>query len=473
MAKEHQLDLLKNDLSRWNIWRTPFNMYAASLLEEIDLQNADLHGAILVEVELQAANLHKANLRDANLRDANLIQADLRGADLRNVNLRGAKLTQANLSGANLSGADLRGANLGNANLTSAFLYGANLTGTNLNQANLKQARLNNASLRQASLRNCELEEANLNEVDLSEADLRESSLFRASLIKVNAAKADFRGARLFTASLEHTDLSDADLSRTDLRSANLSGAKLVRTILAESTMLYAIVGNTFFGDLDLSEVNRLETVNHDGPSIISIDTIAKSKGKIPEAFLKGCGLSNWEIQEAKLYDPSLSNDEVTNILYEIYPLRATQAIQISPLFISYTHLDTAFVDRLDGKLEEKGVRFWRDTRDLRAGRIGKQIDQALRQNPTVLLVLSKNALRSDWVEHEVRTARWLEKELERDVLCPVALDNSWKSGFWPARLMEQIMEYNILDFSEWQDDVKFERMFRKLIDGLELFYKG
>lgn len=43
----------------------------------------------------------------------------------------------------------------------------------------------------------------------------------------------------------------------------------------------------------------------------------------------------------------------------------------------------------------------------------------------------------------------------------------------WPKRIMEQIMEYNILDFSEWEDDVKFEGMFSKLIDGLELFYKG
>jgi hypothetical protein len=38
---------------------------------------------------------------------------------------------------------------------------------------------------------------------------------------------------------------------------------------------------------------------------------------------------------------------------------------------------------------------------------------------------------------------------------------------------MEQIMEYNILDFSDWKDDSKFEDMFRKLIDRLGLFYKG
>ena len=80
--------------------------------------------------------------------------------------------------------------------------------------------------------------------------------------------------------------------------------------------------------------------------------------------------------------------------------------------------------------------------------------------------------MRSDWVEHEARTARELEKELGRDVLCPVALDVAWKDCKWPARLREQIMEYHILDFSKWQDDAEFTKMFRKLVDGLDLFYK-
>jgi len=35
------------------------------------------------------------------------------------------------------------------------------------------------------------------------------------------------------------------------------------------------------------------------------------------------------------------------------------------------------------------------------------------------------------------------------------------------------VREYNILDFSAWKDDGKFGDTFNKLIDGLELFYKG
>jgi hypothetical protein len=55
----------------------------------------------------------------------------------------------------------------------------------------------------------------------------------------------------------------------------------------------------------------------------------------------------------------------------------------------------------------------------------------------------------------------------------PLALGDSWKSSPWPERVMEQIREYNILDFSDWDDDNEFGEMFRKLIDGLGLFYKG
>ena len=232
-------------------------------------------------------------------------------------------------------------------------------------------------------------------------------------------------------------------------------------------------MAETIFVNSDLSVALALEDVNHSGPSRISTDTFALSKGKIPEVFLRGCGLSDWEIEVAKLYDPDLNNEEINNIQYRMYDLRAMQALQISPLFVSYSHGDSEFVDKIGNRLTKQGVRYWRDIHEMKAGRIEKQIDRAITQNPTVLLVLSEHSLKSDWVEHEVRTARDLEKELGHDTLCPVALDDSWKDSRWPKRIMEQIMEYNILDFSAWQDDSQFDGMFRKLIDGLELFYKG
>jgi hypothetical protein len=212
--------------------------------------------------------------------------------------------------------------------------------------------------------------------------------------------------------------------------------------------------------------------IRHDSPSTIGTDTLQHFKGNIPVTFLRGCGLSDWEIESAKLYNPDLTNEQIVQIQYRMFDLRATQSIQINPLFISYSHADTDFVDHIDKSLTKKGVRFWRDIHDMKAGRMETQVDLAIRQNPIVLLILSQHSLSSDWVEHEVRHARALEKELARDVLCPVAIDTSWQSAPWPARLMEQITQYNILDFSNWQKPSIFDSQFAKLLSGLNLFYK-
>jgi hypothetical protein len=327
---------------------------------------------------------------------------------------------------------DLYGADLMHSNCSKANLSGTNLTGSYLTGANLTDANLYKASLDDAA----------------------------------------FDNAILTGADLSAAHLWGVDLSRADLVSAKLLGADLRRAIINQCNFSKAKVAFTVLGNLDLSQCIGLEDVNHYGPSNISTDTFALSKGKIPEVFLRGCGLSDWEIEETKLYNPDLSNNEIDKILYRIHDLRANQALQISSLFVSYSHGDSTFVDKLESQLNTKSIRFWRDIHDMKAGRIETQIDQAINQNRTVLLILSQNSIKSDWVEHEVRTARELEKGAGRDVLCPIALDDSWKSSHWPKRIMEQIMEYNILDFSAWEDDVKFEGMFRKLIDGLELFYK-
>ena len=64
-------------------------------------------------------------------------------------------------------------------------------------------------------------------------------------------------------------------LSGADLRGANLTGANVEGAILWSTT----------FGDVDLSAVKGLDKVTHQGPSTVGIDTIYKSKGKIPSLF--------------------------------------------------------------------------------------------------------------------------------------------------------------------------------------------
>ncbi|KAF0108788.1 MAG: pentapeptide repeat-containing protein [Anaerolineaceae bacterium] len=269
--------------------------------------------------------------------------------------------------------------------------------------------------------------------------------------VPIDLSSTDLRSYHFWGAHLAFADLRNTDLRTVNFRETNLEGAKLGG----------AMIGGAVFVDTDLSKTEGLEEVAHISASHISTSTIHLSKGKIPAKFLRGCGLRDWEIESAKLYQPGLSTQEIDNILYRVHDLRAGQAVQFNNLFISYNHKDSAFVDAMEKHLDKQGIRFWRDIHDATSGRLEKVVDRAMRQNPTVLLVLSKDSVQSDWVEHEARSARELEKELKRDVLCD-----------WPARLREQIMEYNILDFSNWKDESEFTRKFAKLVEGLDLFYK-
>jgi hypothetical protein len=361
----------------------------------------------------------------------------------------------------------LNGINLEEANLVEANLEDNNLEEANLWKANLWKANLRNANLRKANLKEADFRDAELYRTDFTEANLEGAHFVGAYLREARLCKANLGGAGLIGAVLILADLREADL-----KYAHLGGADLTHAILVGTNFERTTFNNTHLASIDLSQAKGLEAGSHPSPSYISTDTLQLSKGKIPVAFLRGCGLSDVDIEYAKLANPELSNQEINTIVYKIYDLRATRAIQINPLFISYSHKDSTFVDAMEKRLDEKGIRFWRDIHDATSGRLEKVVNRAMRFNPTVLLVLSENSVKSDWVEHEARLARELEKELGRDVLCPVTLDDAWKDCAWPARLREQIMEYNILDFSKWKDEEEFGKMFRKLIDGLDLFYK-
>jgi uncharacterized protein YjbI with pentapeptide repeats len=351
--------------------------------------------------------------------------------------------------------------------ITKVDLSGAVLSGLNLSSMDFRDARLTRVDFREANLERARLTLANLSRAtligtSLNRAILKESRLAHSIIMNADLRDADLSSAYLHKTVLATSDLTGAFLYKAHFSEVYLNNSKFTNAALADTTLAVS----------DLSLAIDLEKASHHGPSTIGIDTIHKSKGKIPERFLRGCGLSDADIEYAKLSNTDLNNEQINRILYRMFELRATQAIQLSPLFISYSHADSTFVDKLEIQLNNKGIRFWRDVHDMKSGRMETQVDRAIRQNPTVLLILSEHSLQSDWVEHEVRTARGLEKEMGRDVLCPVALDDTWKTSPWPKRVMEQVMEYNILDFSAWEDDSKFGSTFNKLIDGLELFYK-
>src|SRR6266851_4129951 len=136
-----------------------------------------------------------------------------------------------------------------------------------------------------------DLSHANLNHTDLSHADLGYATLSRADLSHATLSHANLNHTDLSDATLSHAKLSDATLSHATLRGTDLSRAELSRADLSYADLSHATVEWTHFDNIDLRTVRGLDTVQHTGPSYISIDTIYRSEGHIPETFLRKAGV--------------------------------------------------------------------------------------------------------------------------------------------------------------------------------------
>jgi uncharacterized protein YjbI with pentapeptide repeats len=340
--------------------------------------------------------------------DHEVVRPDLHEADLREADLGNANLAWTILSGADLSGANLSRAHLGNANLSGANLSGAHLSRAYLRYADLSQAYLTEADLREADLRETNLSWANLREANLSSADLRE-------------------------ADLRYADLTGVDLTGVDLN-------------------------HTLFTTIDLRTVKGLDTVRHYGPSEIGIGTLYLSQGKIPEVFLRGCGVPDSLIE----YLPSL--------------LGAMQPIQFYSCFISYSSKDEDFARRLHQRMRAEHLRVWFAPEDIKGGeKLHEQIERAIQMHDRLLLILSEESIRSEWVQQELRRARRAELASGRRKLFPIRLLDFEALQDWEcpdsrtgSDLAEEVRQYFIPDFSDWKDHDAFERAFARLLRDLK-----
>jgi hypothetical protein len=328
---------------------------------------------------------------------------------------------------------DLRG-----VDLTQAQLRGVNFSNVNFSVLNIDESESKDGhwgwfrtSLMFADLRNADFTDANLDGAFLSLSDLSGAVL---------------ANARLSDANLPGVNLSHADLTQVDLSGADLRGVVFTN----------AQIAGTRFVNTDLSSAEGLETVIHHGPSTIGIDTLYQSDGRIPEVFLRGAGVP----EEFITFVPSLVG----------------RAIEFYSCFISYSHQDEEFSRCLHSRMRRENLRVWYAPENIKGGRkLHEEIFRAIQIHDKLLLVLSDNSMKSEWVMTEVRKARKVELEEKRRKLFPIRVVDFDAIRQWECfdadtgkDLAVELREYYIPDFSNWRDHNSFEKEFAKLLRDLK-----
>jgi hypothetical protein len=346
-----------------------------------------------------------------------------RGVEIWNESRRRFPKIEPDLSNADLEFCNLEKANLSKANLEKTSLLGAYLVG-----ARFKEAQLDNANLDLTNLSN-----ANFNGASLWKVTLRESIICNAQFCEAYLSCASFHDSKLSRSNYYGADLTYANLGFAELDDTNFAKAK---------------IGWTTFGNNDLSVIKGIDTFEHVGPSVIGIDTIYKSKGNIPEVFLRGCGVPDQFITYAQ-------------------SLKA-HPIQFYSCFISYSNKDKEFVERLHVDLQNKGVRCWFAPENLKIGdKIRDRIDESIRLRDKLLLILSENSIASDWVEHEVESALEEEGQKNRIILFPIRVDNAvmGSNKAWAALIRRT---RHIGDFTDWKNHNSYQKAFDRLLRDLK-----
>ncbi|MBL8099874.1 MAG: toll/interleukin-1 receptor domain-containing protein [Anaerolineales bacterium] len=289
------------------------------------------------------------------------------------------------------------------------------------------------------------VKDRNMQYFNLNKADLKNSVITGMDLRFIMLIEADLTAARLTSSALSHANLSHAKLVKTNMVEVDFDGA-----LLTNVDMTGAIANSTQFGDLDLSTVKGLEKVEHVGPSTLGIDTLFRSQGKIPDVFLRGCGVPEIFIE----YNRSLVG----------------KSIQFFSCFISHSHYDQLFCERLYADLQANDVRVWYFPEDAKWGEpVWGEIDRSIKDYDKLIIVCSKHSLTSGPVLREIERALNREDKEGKNILFPITVDD-YIFESWEHPRKADILAKVVGDFRGWNLNAdKYSTALKKLLEALKL----
>ncbi|HEX8734684.1 MAG TPA: toll/interleukin-1 receptor domain-containing protein, partial [Pyrinomonadaceae bacterium] len=317
---------------------------------------------------------------------------------------------------------------------------------------NLSETRLYDLDLEGVNLSSADLSNTFILDCNLSNVIFNAAILLRVRLSNVRLFRSDLRRSTLSSVAIEHGSLEEATIADTTIGGVDFYAIDLKNTDFSNAVM-YA---NSFI-NVDLSVTKGLKSIFHGSPSTIGIDTLYKSAGKIPEIFLRGCGVPDDFIT----FIPSL--------------IGAKETIQFYSCFISYSTKDEEFARRLYSRMRDEKLRVWFAPEDIKGGeKLFEQIERAIQVHDRLLIILSEESMKSNWVIEEIRNALRIEAEQDRRKLFPISLVDFDAIKKWKCfdsdigkDLAVELREYYIPDFSDWKNHDSFEKGFARLLQDL------
>jgi TIR domain/Pentapeptide repeats (8 copies)/Pentapeptide repeats (9 copies) len=177
MADQQHLDIFKQGVETWNLWREK------NIDIKPDLSGANLRGIKLFGIDLSEAILTDADLSESQLRAIDLIRADLEGTQLKRTKIEGANLCSVNLKNADLTASSLLGANFSFVGSTrkgfTLSLECADLKGANFNKAELLYTNFSDTILDDTNLSYTTLAYVTFTNTDLSKVKGLETVIHR------------------------------------------------------------------------------------------------------------------------------------------------------------------------------------------------------------------------------------------------------------------------------------------------------
>lgn len=175
---------------------------------------------------------------------------------------------------------------------------------------------------------------------------------------------------------------------------------------------------------------------------------------KLRNAIDKSIEVKNSKQLAGKLSEIFLSKniipiDRVDNQLKETISRKLPQ----STIFISHSSVDKPFVRKLETELsKDKSLKFWIDENEILAGKdIQKSISESLKKTDYLLLIISDNSAKSNWVNFEVSQFVGFA---ENEKIIPIVISKGQKFSEPIDNLVRRLKYLDFSDNNNWDKNI-------------------